>query len=98
MTIFYIEMKIRAGGGSFRAGGGSFRAAGCSPLLFLFMGNTSPISSVSALFAGEKIHHNLEIPTRDPLKYINGQSHPYCFICMGKKGLKRYLCKRVIQK
>ena len=40
MTIFYIKMKIRAGGGNFRAGGGSFRAAGCSPLLFLFMGNT----------------------------------------------------------
>ena len=40
MTIFYIKMKIRAGGGSFRAGGGSFRAAGCSPLLFLFVGNT----------------------------------------------------------
>ena len=41
-------MKIRAGGGSFRAGGGSFRAAGCSPLLFLFMGNTkSMISSYS---------------------------------------------------
>ena len=39
MTIFYIKMKIRAGGGSFRAGGGRFRAAGCSPLLFLFMGN-----------------------------------------------------------
>ena len=37
-------MKIRAGGGSFRAGGGSFRAAGCSPLLFLFMGNTSDTS------------------------------------------------------
>ena len=35
-------MKIRAGGGRFRAAGGSFRAAGCSPLLFLFMGNTSP--------------------------------------------------------
>ena len=34
-------MKVRAGGGNFRAGGGSFRAAGCSPLLFLFMGNTS---------------------------------------------------------
>ena len=34
-------MKIRAGGGSFRAAGGSFRAAGCSPLLFLFMGNTT---------------------------------------------------------
>ena len=34
-------MKIRAGGGSFRAAGGNFRAAGCSPLLFLFMGNTS---------------------------------------------------------
>ena len=34
-------MKIRAGGGNFRAGGGSFRAAGCSPLLFLFMGNTN---------------------------------------------------------
>ena len=34
-------MKIRAGGGSIRAGGGSFRAAGCSPLLFLFMGNTN---------------------------------------------------------
>ena len=33
-------MKIRAGGGNFKAGGGSFRAAGCSPLLFLFMGNT----------------------------------------------------------
>ena len=33
-------MKIRAGGGRFRAGGGNFRAAGCSPLLFLFMGNT----------------------------------------------------------
>ena len=33
-------MKIRAGGGSFRAAGGNFRAAGCSPLLFLFMGNT----------------------------------------------------------
>ena len=33
-------MKIRAGGGNFRAGGGSFRVAGCSPLLFLFMGNT----------------------------------------------------------
>ena len=30
-----------AGGGSFRARGGSFRAAGCSPLLFLFVGNTS---------------------------------------------------------
>ena len=28
MTIFYIKMKIRAGGGSFRAGGGSFRAGG----------------------------------------------------------------------
>ena len=40
MTIFYVKMKIRAGGGSFRAAGGSFRAAGCSPLLFLFMGNT----------------------------------------------------------
>ena len=34
-------MKIRAGGGNLRAGGGSFRAAGCSPLLFLFMGNTN---------------------------------------------------------
>ena len=34
-------MKIRAGGGRFRAGGGNFRAAGCSPLLFLFMGNTN---------------------------------------------------------
>ena len=34
-------MKIRAGGGSFRAGGGNFRAAGCSPLLFLFVGNTT---------------------------------------------------------
>ena len=33
-------MKIRAGGGSFRAAGWSFRATGCSPLLFLFMGNT----------------------------------------------------------
>ena len=48
MTISYIKMKIRAGGGSFRAAGGSFRAAGgsfraagCSPLLFLFMGNTT---------------------------------------------------------
>ena len=41
MTIFYIKMKIRTGGGSFRAGGGSFRAAGCSPLLFLFVGNTN---------------------------------------------------------
>ena len=41
MTIFYIKMKIRAGGGNFRAGGGIFRAAGCPPLLFLFMGNTS---------------------------------------------------------
>ena len=34
-------MKIRAGEGRFRAGGGNFRAARCSPLLFLFMGNTS---------------------------------------------------------
>ena len=34
-------MKIRAGGGRFRAGRGNFRAAGCSPLLFLFMGNTT---------------------------------------------------------
>ena len=34
-------MKIRAGGGSFRAAGGNFGAAGCSPLLFLFVGNTS---------------------------------------------------------
>ena len=41
MNIFYIKMKIRAGGGNFRAGGGNFRAAGCSPLLFLFMGNTT---------------------------------------------------------
>ena len=41
MTIFYIKMKIRAGGWNFRARGGSFRAAGCSPLLFLFMGNTT---------------------------------------------------------
>ena len=41
MIIFYIKMNIRAGGGSFRAAGGSFRAAGCSPLLFLFMGNTT---------------------------------------------------------
>ena len=48
MTIFYIEMKIRAGGGNFRAGGGNFRAGGgtlgqqgAPPLLFLFMGNTS---------------------------------------------------------
>ena len=41
MTIFYIKMKIRAGGGNFRAAGGSFSAAGCSPLLFLFMGNTN---------------------------------------------------------
>ena len=48
MTIFYIKMKIRAGGGNFRAAGGAlgqqggaFRAAGCSPLLFLFMGNTT---------------------------------------------------------
>ena len=32
--------ECRAGGGKFRAGGGNFRAAGCSPLLFLFMGNT----------------------------------------------------------
>ena len=29
------------------AGGGSFRAAGCSPLLFLFMGNTIAGASVS---------------------------------------------------
>ena len=28
-----------------RAGGGSFRAAGCSPLLFLFMGNTNSMTA-----------------------------------------------------
>ena len=33
MIIFYIKMKIRAAGES-------FGAVGCSPLLFLFMGNT----------------------------------------------------------
>ena len=42
-------MKIRAGGGSCRAGGGSFRAAGCSPLLFLFMGNTTMCSNFRIL-------------------------------------------------
>ena len=49
MTIFYIKMKIRAGGGSFRAGGGSFRAAGCSPLLFLFMGNANIENAVTKI-------------------------------------------------
>ena len=39
-------MKIRAEGGSFRARGGSFRAAGCSPLLFLFMGNTTVYEAI----------------------------------------------------
>ena len=42
MTICYIKMKIRAGGGS-------FRAAGCSPLLFLFMGNTIISDKISLL-------------------------------------------------
>ena len=46
-------MKIRAEGGSFRAGGGSFRAAGCSPLLFLFTGNTNaPTKFEVATFNG----------------------------------------------
>ena len=43
MIIFYIKIKIRAGGGNLRAAGGSFGAAGCSPLLFLFMGNTTKV-------------------------------------------------------
>ena len=42
MTIFYIKMKIRAGGGS-------FRTAGCSALLFLFMGNTIWCSLISLI-------------------------------------------------
>ena len=31
MTIFYIKMKIRAGGGSFRAGGGVLGQQGAPP-------------------------------------------------------------------
>ena len=31
MTIFYIKMKIRAGGGSFRAGGGALGQQGALP-------------------------------------------------------------------
>ena len=31
LTIFYIKMKIRAGGGSFRAGGGALGQQGAPP-------------------------------------------------------------------
>ena len=31
MTIFYIKMKIRAGGGCFRAGGGALGQQGAPP-------------------------------------------------------------------
>ena len=31
MTIFYIKMKIRAGGGTFRAGGGALGQQGAPP-------------------------------------------------------------------
>ena len=31
MTIFYIKMKLRAGGGSFRAGGGDLGQQGAPP-------------------------------------------------------------------
>ena len=64
MTIFYIKMKIRAGGGSFRAAGGNFWAAGCSPLLFLFMGNTK-LHEKNVLFILKTITLYATIPDPD---------------------------------
>ena len=70
MTTFYIKMKIRAGGGSFRAGGGSFMAAGCSPLLFLFMGNTMKVTN-SQLDTTNENQEVSPFPAGDPKAHLN---------------------------
>ena len=58
MIIFYIKMKIRAGGGNFRAAGGALGQQGAPPpLLFRFMRNTNlGIDSSSIIQIGTRIY------------------------------------------
>ena len=48
-------MKIRAGGEALGQEG-SFRAAGCSPLLFLFVGNTINMKCLYMMHSKNTIH------------------------------------------
>ena len=86
MTIFYIKMKIRAGGGSFRAGGGALGQQGALPCfssLWETLEMCRPTSANSEdLHVDEMPHHGLHyllIQRASMFTHVNGWQ---CFVFM----------------